>query len=239
MTRFRLSALLIFLPLSAWAGMPSFYVSDMAKIRLESISFGLVVFIVGTEIFRRLWNSQVVPMFGDKFRLSWIGGFLFTGLLSTLMLLILTLISGTREVMTPAAWEKDGLTHKIQTDLSPRSRIEGLRDDLLRLGVANGGKLPDNELKLPRPNLLHAGPENRSFTYLPGQPLGDKSALLVLEGMRSYGEPRLLLFANGDIVESADLLRNILQQRGAKTGLDASPLSPIADAAKLSPVPTP
>ncbi|MEN9359036.1 MAG: hypothetical protein RL095_571 [Verrucomicrobiota bacterium] len=234
----RLAPVLFLLPLSAWAGMPTFYVSDMAKTRLESISFGLVVFIVGTELFRRLWNSQVVPMFGDKFRLGWKAGFLFTGLLSALMLLILTLISGTREVMTPAAWEKDGMTHKIKTELNPRSRIEGLRDDLLRLGVANGGKLPDNELKLPRPELLRAGPENRAFTYLPGQSLGDKNSLLVLEGMR-HGQTRLLLFANGDIVESGELLRKILEDRGAKSGSDAASLSPIVDAAKLSPAALP
>lgn len=94
-----------------WGGMPMPVLTDVAKLRLESISFFLLLLVIGTLVIRWAWNQlaadfQSVPRLGSKqaLALTTLWGFLF--------LLILTMISGARELMTPGAWQRDGQTYR-------------------------------------------------------------------------------------------------------------------------------
>ena len=97
------------------AGMPTVTVTltKMAEIRLQNISFFLVGFFVSAFLIRLLWNylqSQFTQLPRLSYRLA-LGVTLLWGLI---FVLVLTMISGARELMTPAAWERDGRTFKVQ-----------------------------------------------------------------------------------------------------------------------------
>src|SRR5262245_64725299 len=116
----------LFLPLGvviadaspAFAGMPSFTLTDAASMRLQSISFFLVVFFVSALIIRWIWNALRAD-FPKLPRLSYVKSLGLVGLWGLLFLLVLTMISGARELMTPGAWKKDGLTYTLDDGTKP------------------------------------------------------------------------------------------------------------------------
>ena len=90
------------------AGMPMATLSDIAQMRLEAISFFLVCFLVSSGLVWKIWNSARK----DFPRLPHLSYWRATGLVALwglLFLLVLTMISGARELMTPGAWHKQGL----------------------------------------------------------------------------------------------------------------------------------
>src|SRR6266446_8832101 len=106
--------LLACLPQVAHAGMPSFDLSDMARLRLQSISFFLLVFMTASWVIQGLWN-YLRKDFALLPRLSYGKALGAVGLWGLLFLLVLTMISGARELMTPGAWEKKGTTYRLAT----------------------------------------------------------------------------------------------------------------------------
>ena len=110
----------------ARAGMPTVSLSDVAQLRLETISFFLIGFLASSGVVWRIWNSARA----DFPRLPHLSYWRATGLVTLwglLFLLVLTMISGARELMTPGAWRKQGLTYKLVED-EPAPR--GLDDEL-------------------------------------------------------------------------------------------------------------
>ena len=77
----------------ALAGMPSITLSDLARVRLQTISFFLVVFLLCSWVVRRIWN-------GLRKDFSWLPFLSFrramglVGLWGLLFVLVLTMISG-------------------------------------------------------------------------------------------------------------------------------------------------
>lgn len=104
---------------SAEAGMPSLQliVTELGKRRLEEVSFFLIGFLVLTGICRWLWNglTKDIPSWP---RLSYRGALSLMLLWGLAMTVVLSLISGARELMTPAAWEPNGITHRLVTSKS-------------------------------------------------------------------------------------------------------------------------
>src|SRR4051794_20266698 len=92
-------------PSSARAGMPSFKVNDVAVLRVESLSFFLVVFLLSALFIQLLWNF-LRRDFPRLPRLSYLKALGLVTLWGTLFVLVLTMISGARELMTPGAWDK-------------------------------------------------------------------------------------------------------------------------------------
>ena len=91
--------------------------SHVASLRLEVISFFLVLLLLVTLAVQRLWNElradfPALPKlsFRRALTLVLIWGFAFN--------LVLTMISGTRELMTPGAWERDGdeVTYRLRSE---------------------------------------------------------------------------------------------------------------------------
>jgi hypothetical protein len=99
----------------ALAGMPSLTLTDLAGARLEVISFFLLAFLLSAAAVMGLWN-YLRRDFPRLPRLTYRRSLVLTGLWGLLFILVLTMISGARELMTPGAWEKNGLTYRLSTE---------------------------------------------------------------------------------------------------------------------------
>jgi hypothetical protein len=100
---------------NAEAGMPSvgYTISEAAKMRVGTLSFFLGGFFLSAYCIMWLWNT-LANDFTIMPRLSYGKALALTTLWGLLFVLVLTMISGARELMTPGAWEKDGVTHKLR-----------------------------------------------------------------------------------------------------------------------------
>lgn len=139
---------LIAWPQGASAGMPAVTLADasravrhvtqsgltgLARQRLEVISFFLVGLLVSTAVIQRVWNGlrkdfPVLP------RLSYARALGFIVLWGLLFVLVLTMISGARELMTPGAWEKKGLTYRLLPPPPVEAEITARYEAISRLG---------------------------------------------------------------------------------------------------------
>ena len=97
--------ILLALSSPAYAGMPQLTLSDLAAARLDSISFFLGMLLLFAWIVKVLWNS-LGKDFKSLPQLSYLRALMLVTLWGLLFVLVLTMISGTRELLTPGAWEK-------------------------------------------------------------------------------------------------------------------------------------
>jgi hypothetical protein len=101
-------------PAVADAGMPApFRLTDISRMRTEAISFFLLVLLLCAGLIQLLWNglrSSFVRLprltYGKALALVMLWGLLF--------IVVLAMISGARELMTPGAWEKQGATYRLK-----------------------------------------------------------------------------------------------------------------------------
>lgn len=98
----------------AIAGMPAPYtLNDLARLRIETISFFLVVLLASAALVRWIWNglrrggASRLPhlSYGKALGVVVLWGLLFS--------VVLAMISGARELMTPGAWDRQGATYKL------------------------------------------------------------------------------------------------------------------------------
>lgn len=99
--------------LPAHAGMPSYTLTDLTRARLDSISFFIVVFLILSLLVKLLWN-YLAKDFQKLPKLTYPRALTLVALWGLVFLLVLTMISGTRELLTPGAWEKQGATYKLK-----------------------------------------------------------------------------------------------------------------------------
>lgn len=207
-------ALLAFLALPAptYAGMPSLTLSDMARLRVQSISFFLVGFLVSAWVIQLLWNSlrkdfSILP------RLSYFKSLALTAIWGLMFVLVLTMISGARELMTPGAWKKDGVTYKLNetpktnppadsNDHERRLQLSLLWTYLAKHAQNNDGQFPS---RIAMPDIpKEAGqiphPSKMTYIYHGGTMSFDHPMPLAFEP-ELFGAKRLVLFTNGSIQE--------------------------------------
>lgn len=216
-----LTALL--LPTEAWAGMPYWTLSDLARFRFSSISFFLFGLLLAAVGFRALWNQlrRDVPRLPELGLRSALAAVLLSGLAFDL---VLTLISGGRELMTPGAWVKTGTTRHLKSELpeadarllfARKQQLERLRVALWSWAAAHGNALPphDEQPELPAALWETADGTHVRFIYVPGAKLERAEELVAYEpGL--YGAERLALFADGEIeLRSAASLRQAVEAR--------------------------
>jgi len=176
--------------------------------RVQAISFFLLVLLSCTAIVKWLWN-YLQRDFPKLPRLTFgksLAGVLLWGLL---FLIVLTMISGARELMTPGAWEKQGFTYKLTPqsnsadEPSPteqrRQRLEQLRTALWHFAATHKGHFPSESEKPLIPAELWTVPEagGMHFLYVPGQSVSETVSLLVYEP--ELDAERYVLQTNGDI----------------------------------------
>jgi hypothetical protein len=107
--------------LPAAAGMPNVTLSDVASLRLSGISFFLALLLATAWGFKGLWN-YVRRDFSRLPYLSYRRALAFVLLLGLLLNVSLLMIAGTRELMTPGAWEKNGITYQLKSGEPGASR---------------------------------------------------------------------------------------------------------------------
>lgn len=207
-------AFLACLATTAFAGMPALLPDDLptrlklhdsAIERLGAISFFLGGVFLCSLAVCLLWN-YLQRDFNWLPRLTVGKALALVVLWGLLFVIVLTMISGARELMTPGAWRKQGFTYKLaeptvqpppaenapDSDLvARRHRLGGIRTALWLWAGAHDGQLPAA--------LEETGSEAGDLIYIPGRSLDNFGETLVMEG-EAAGSNRLALRTDGEIV---------------------------------------
>lgn len=186
----------------ASAGMPSYDLSDMARLRLEEISFFVVLFLACSGVLWFLWN-YVAKGIPNLPRLEFKRALGLMSILSLGMLLVLSMISGARELLTPGAWRKQGSTYQVNDPASEplrRQALELLRAALMDYARSHDGAFPAHDYSPEVSDHLWRGPDARGtrYIYLGGKLADDPPAVLVCEPAQ-YRNPRFVLLTDGKI----------------------------------------
>lgn len=189
------------------AGMPSFTLNDVAEMRIVTISFFLLVALISTWLLKTLWNVlsrdfSALPTIRFKHALA-----IFT--VSGLFLyVVLTMISGARELMTPGAWEKDGATYQLSksadtpAESTRRLALQNLSTHLQAYADQHDGSLPPKRFApgTPRAIWIAADGLGVPFDYFAFGKLGDSEGERIIAcEPSSVGQQRLVLFGDGRI----------------------------------------
>lgn len=215
-------------PPSAWAGMASPLPSDVlrtlrltesAHARFQAISFFLVVLLGSALVVRWMWNrlaqdSARLP------RLSYAKSLAVVTLWGLGVLVVLTMIAATRELMTPGVWQKQGLLYSVPAPPTPpedrhrvaerRENLQRLQDSLWAYAVQHDGRFPadDKDTAIAPARWELPGVPGLRYRYVPGQSAGHSSAIVAYEPA-VYGDDPFVLRANGEIaiVRAAELFK--------------------------------
>ena len=194
------------------AGMPTVTLTDLAALRVQTISFFLGGLLLAAWGLKAVWN-ELRRDFPNWPRLTYraaVGATLVWGLL---FLLVLTMIAGARELLTPGAWKRDGLTSKLDdtpanaTAAPPngllverRSHLEALGRALLADAAAHGDRFPQRKEAERIDDALWRLPQRPAsfYRYLGDATAGDKAVVIAFEPAL-YDGPQLVLFADGGV----------------------------------------
>ncbi len=231
--RWLLAALVFWLAQApvARAGMPSplptdperiFRLNDTALGRLQTISFFLLGLLLSALAIQGLWNF-VRRDFPHWPRLSFARALAAVLLWGLLFVVVLTMVAGARELMTPGAWQKQGFTYKLSPDLNPRpeadptalrrQNLERLRTALWHFAATHGGRFPSQaEAVAFGPELWEVpGSGGLRYLYVPGLSAYQSTTLLAYEPELDPRQ-RFGLQTNGSLValtsKAIDRLRN-------------------------------
>jgi hypothetical protein len=190
----------------AHAGMPSVILTDIAKLRLSTISFFLFTYLAASWGIWGLWNWLQTD-FDRLPRLSFTKALALVFLWGLAFHLILVMIAGTRELMTPEAWEKAGVIHKLSPDKFEqlvemrRYNLQRLKNQIWPIAEKNQGKFPTKqELLAISPDIFLDPTGQSAYNYLEGLSITVNSPPSVLAyEPDSYGQERMVLFTNGSI----------------------------------------
>jgi len=186
--------------------------TDVARLRLEDISFFGLLLLIATLGIRFLWNN-LTKDFIRLPRLSFLKALSLTVLLSLFMLLILVMISGAREIMTPGAWHRQSSHYRpndIGNDEERQESIESLRTALMQYAHSHYGHFPPHDYVTEIPAKIWEAPDSTGtrYIYVGGLMLNQTNVLLVCEPQH-FGDERLVLFADGKIqkLKTVDIYR--------------------------------
>jgi hypothetical protein len=125
-----------------------------------------------------------------------------------LFVLVLTMISGARELMTPGAWESSGVTYRLKqksgSDESQedarKQQMTRLKEALWRYARANGGRFPSSQSDPAVAAKLWELPDagGLQYVYLGGIANALDPIPLVIEP-EVYGSDRWVLFTDGTL----------------------------------------
>lgn len=196
-------------PATARAGMPSIHLTDIAQMRIEVISFFLVALLASARVLQVLWN-WLSGDFKSLPQLTYRMALVLSVAWGAAFMLVLVMISGARELMTPGAWKKQGLTYTLDGPWKAGRearilKLEGLKSALWEHAEKHGGKLPaseaDGSIAAARWTLFDS---EARYIYIPGATArGDRARIVAVEPA-GPPPPRLALFADGRVGEVTD-----------------------------------
>lgn len=202
---------------SAQAGMTVYGLNDLYRLRLQEISFFLLLLVVCSFVFKLLWN-HATRGFPAVPRVKFLQALSICLLFGIGMLLILTMISGIREVLTPEAWRKQGTSYRLNDPAQDPARqrsLQQLRTALFDYARQHEGKFPPHDFVPEIPDKLWEAPDQLGthYVYSGGISQSDANAILAVEPV-VFGEPRYVLTAGGQIEKLS--AQEILQRRAVK-----------------------
>lgn len=189
--------------------MPSITLTEAAAARLNVVSFFLAGFLFCALLLKISWNllARDFPRL-PKVRYKHALGMLLVS--SLFLYVVLTMISGARELMTPGAWTKNGVTYELtppDRDPKPwvesarRRALENLRDALWAFAANHAGEMPPHRETLEIPARLWSGvhPEGDPLAYVPGSRAGEGRRLVAYEP-ETFGARRFALLSDGSVI---------------------------------------
>ena len=187
---------------SAHAGMTVYGLRDIYRLRFEEISFFIVMFLVCAFLLKLLWNyafKEFTAMPRISYRQSLCASLLF----GVMTLLILTMISGIREVLTPGAWRRQGTSYKLNDpsqEPARRRSLEHLRGALFAYASTHEGRFPSHDFGNDIVEKLWESPDQNGtrYIYTGGLTTNRVESLLAIEP-RVFGDKRFVLRVSGDI----------------------------------------
>jgi hypothetical protein len=119
------------------------------------------------------------------------------------MLLVLSMISGARELLTPGAWRRQGSAYRLNDAASEPLRqqsIEFLRGALRTYAEQHNGNYPAHDFVPDIPEKIWQAPDSvgTRYVYIGGMKRNSTNQVVAYEPP-SFGEQRLVLFADGEI----------------------------------------
>jgi hypothetical protein len=196
--------------------------NDSAAERFQAISFFIVVLLACAVVVRWLWNylrRDFTQLPRLTFGRALVGVFLW----GILFVVVLTMIAGARELMTPGAWEKQGLTYRLKDDpkyeppdgtQERRQQLERLRQALWHFAALHQGKFPSAGEAAEVPQDVWTVPDGGGmrFLYTPGLSVSGPVSILAWEPERDSAK-RLVLRTNGDITTlSTQQIQSLLKE---------------------------
>jgi hypothetical protein len=203
--------LVLCFPEVAEAGMGSFTLSDLARLRIQGMSFFGAGFLLSAWIIQRLWN-YLRRDFVSLPRLTYPKALGVVTLWGLLFVLVMTMIAGARELMTPGAWIKEGRTYHLASEselLTPvdegledrrRQKLESLRGALWLYAQAHDRHFPPttSAWEIPADRWQVPDLSGMRYLYVPGQIAGKDVKPIAYEP-QLFGLERLVLFTTGEI----------------------------------------
>ena len=186
----------------ARAGMTVYGLRDIYRLRLEEISFFILVFLGCAVALKLLWN-YAFKGFDAIPRLKFLQALCVALLFGLVMLLVLTMISGIREVLTPGAWRHQGTSYRLNDpsqEPARRRSLEHLRGALLEFAHTHAGRFPRNDFGEEIIEKLWESPDQLGshYVYSGGLMAKDTNALLAIEPL-TFGDQRFVLKVSGEI----------------------------------------
>ncbi len=109
------------LPGCLLAGMPTIDFTDIAKMRIDTISFFFVMYLLIAWGVKWFWND-LRSTFPKMPKISYRRALGLLTIWALLFVVVLTMISGARELLTPGAWERSGATYKLVEPTSTEAK---------------------------------------------------------------------------------------------------------------------
>ncbi|QOV90081.1 hypothetical protein [Humisphaera borealis] len=206
--------------------------TDIARSRLDVISFFALAFLLMALPVKWAWN-YLRRDFTRLPRITYFRSLCLVTLWGLLFVIVLAMISGARELMTPGAWEKKptggyrladapagaaGAEPSADTEAKRRYRLERLYKGIEEYRSAHAGKYPPHDFVPEIPEAVWESPHPSRQRYVYArQPQGGASprpdSLLASEPS-CYGTQRLILLASGKIESVPDYVAFDLLRRG-------------------------
>jgi hypothetical protein len=213
----------LFLPLTVNAGMTMPVFSEVAQARLQVLSFFLFLYLLTALVYQWAWNS-LAKDFSKLPRIRYRGALAALAVCGLFIYVVLTMISGARELMTPGAWARSGVAYKLREpekdpkpwlDTARRASMERVRAFLWRYAAGHGGAFPTSR---EQPDIspgewASIDPSGLPMVYLPGlKPDAGKEVLVYEPG--TFGQTRYVLLSSGEIeqMNEGELTRRVRER---------------------------
>ena len=193
----------------ASAGMTVVTLTDVARARIDALSFFLVAYLVISWVVRIIWN-QLAKSFVSLPRLKYLqalGVVFMTGLM---FYVVLTMISGARELLTPGVWEKQGAGYRLRENetasLTKEERRQALRkihDAIWSYAKAHNGAPPASPLVEGMDSTLWNFEGGGFYCLMPDVRPGVGRDVMVYEPAAAGGR-RFVLLADGGIEDRSE-----------------------------------